>query len=198
VATSFQNQDYAPALMDFAHIFYGDGDPEPRLERRRVRWLVAPAQDGGPESLHRTLLLGEGPARKPTLYRRLFELDGSGARSSEGAALPALGRWRLVHESALPATYDGHKVPAVKIFERVAGARLEGTCDGGVVLLEAQAKSDQGRAFAWRSFAPCRDGRFAAIVPYVGSVTAQGAGWRAQTTVSDEDVLAGRAVAVVR
>ena len=199
VATSFQNQDYAPALHDFARILYGDADPQPLLDQRRVRYVVLPAQDSGPEYLHRRLLLGQGPATTPTLYRRLSEFDGSAVRSNDGTMILGQGQFRLVHESILPASIPGRDAPALKIFERVAGARLVGACESGVVLFETMTTSDRGRPIQFRTFSDCHDQHFSATVPYAGrtSIRASG-GWQAEATVSEEDVVAGRELTVPR
>jgi asparagine N-glycosylation enzyme membrane subunit Stt3 len=190
VATSFQNQDYARGFVDQARIFYGDADAEPLLDRRRVRWLVAPAQDVVVEGWHRSLLLDLGAAQSPTLYRRLFMLDGSAVRSRDGVMLPALGRWRLVYESALRAKADGADVPAVKIFERVAGARLTGACSA-TVLLESAPRVGE-RTLDWRSFADCSDGRFVATVPYPGRVTLRRGAAVSSLELDETDVRDGR------
>jgi asparagine N-glycosylation enzyme membrane subunit Stt3 len=196
VATSFQNQDYAGALYDFARVFYGDGDPTPLLDKRQVRYLVLPAQDAQPEYFHRTLLLNEGPPKELTLYRQLFDLDGAAARSRDGRVLPALAHFRLVHESALRSPGRGQDGPALKIFERVASARLIGTCEDGFVTAESAQATDRQRPFVFRNLAPCLERRFELMVPYAGEVVVQANGVRSSVSVTVDDVVAGREVTV--
>ncbi len=72
--------------------------------------------------------------------------------------VPALGHYRLVHES--PTNAGGIAVKYVKVFEYVKGARLRG--EGTI---EVPVVTNTGRAFTWRSTAV--NGEF--VLPYATS-----------------------------
>ena len=77
-----------------------------------------------------------------------------------------LGHYRLVYESE---TLRGLKIPVseVKVFERVAGAKIAGTTPYdepvGVIL---ELTSNQGRRFQYFASATPVDGRYEIVVPY--------------------------------
>lgn len=77
--------------------------------------------------------------------------------------VPALGHYRLVHES--PSNAGGIAVKYVKVFEYVEGARLRG--EGTI---EVPVVTNTGRAFTWRSSAV--NGEF--VLPYATGGSAGG------------------------
>ncbi len=77
--------------------------------------------------------------------------------------VPALGRYRLVHES--PSNAGGMAIKYVKVFEYVQGARIRG--EGTI---ELPLVTNTGRAFTWRATA--RGGEF--VVPYATDRTGDG------------------------
>ena len=202
--------DYKGGFVDTLSALFGGADPAAILERRRVRYLVLPALDAYGEeirgALRRLVAGGRGNAQSPTLYARLFDHDGSALIAPDGSVLPALGNFRLRHESSLVATRSGRPVPAAKIFERVAGARLAGDCAVPSVRARVAIETDQGRSEDFLAVAPCVGGRFALRIPYPGQVEVQ----RAQSapaatapatvrvtvtvTVTERDIAEGRAV----
>jgi dolichyl-diphosphooligosaccharide--protein glycosyltransferase len=115
--------------------------------------------------------------------------------------VPALSRFRLVHESPTNVTWDlisGESVPTgiskVKVFEYVRGARIRGN---GVI--ELPLETNTGRVFTYRQ--ESIDGEF--IVPYSTrgnpyEVRATGpyriVGSAATFEVTEEDVLSGNTV----
>jgi len=122
-----------------------------------------------------------------------------------------LGGFRLVRESE---TVVGRRVPTseVKVFERVAGAKIAGTTPYdkpiGVAL---EIMSNQGRRFEYFNSAMPVDGRYEVTVPYstdktlethalgpylVGPVEDFVGGDFKEVEVSEEDVIQGRVIEV--
>ena len=115
-----------------------------------------------------------------TLHARLSLFDGASIPVG-GRILPALDDFRLVYESPEAGTFPvfarGAREPIVprliKIFERVRGAMLEGTCEAGEPI-EAfvQVQTNAGRRFMYSTAAACgASGRFRMRVPYAESVS---------------------------
>jgi dolichyl-diphosphooligosaccharide--protein glycosyltransferase len=105
-----------------------------------------------------------GKSQQRTMFHRLLVRDGSAS-----GEMPALGRYRLVYESANTYTFPGTgPVSHYKIFEYLPGARLAGTGPPGTVAeLELKLSSPIGRVFAYRDRqAIGSDGRYAFRVPY--------------------------------
>ena len=121
-----------------------------------------------------------------TLMGRLALADGSEVQAGADS-VPALTGFRLVHESPeirsglAPGPAGDPRNPRVKIFERVPGARLEGSTDpGSEVRVDIQVTTDAGRAFPYTSRTPAAaDGIFSVVVPYAtgtsGNVSASAA-----------------------
>lgn len=122
-----------------------------------------------------------------------------------------LGHFRLVYESETPR---GLRFPVseVKVFERVAGAKIGGTTPYdepmGVIL---ELTSNQGRRFQYFGSAEPVDGRYEIVVPYstegllgthsigpylVGPLKDVPGGDSREANVSEEEVLEGRKVEV--
>ncbi|MDW8282917.1 MAG: hypothetical protein RMK29_14475 [Myxococcales bacterium] len=193
VAGSFFHGEYEAGYRDAISILYGDGDPEPVLARRRVRYLVLPAQPSWIEGAHRNML-GLGPPQAPTLYTQLYDFDGSSVTGQGGALVQARGQLRLRFESAIATRRDGRIVPAMKIFERVPGALLEGSCSGRLVRLRLRHPLESGRVVEFLSASPCQGGRFRLRLPYPGSAELIRGPSLEAITVTEQDVQLGRSV----
>ena len=122
-----------------------------------------------------------------------------------------LGSFRLVFESKATKGF-GYPTKEVKVFERVAGARISGTTPYerpmGVIL---EMTSNQGRRFHYYNSAMPVDGRYEITVPYstdgggqirsvgpylVGPVEDFAGGDYRIVDLTEEDVLSGRGVEV--
>lgn len=135
-----------------------------------------------------------------TTLARLHLLDCSG-----------LGHFRLIHESE---TSIGLVFPVreVKVFEKVAGARITGTTPHdkpmGLVL---EMISNEGRRFQYYNSVMAVDGRYEIVVPYsteelngvssigpylLGPVLDVAGGESKEVYVSERDVLEGRTIVV--
>ncbi|UEC42512.1 MAG: Oligosaccharyl transferase [Methanothrix sp.] len=135
-----------------------------------------------------------------TTLARLHLFDASG-----------LGSFRLVYESKTTEG-SGYPTKEVKVFERVAGARISGATPSdrpmGAIL---EMTSNQGRRFHYYNSAMPVDGRYEITVPYstdgrlethsigpyiVGPVEDFAGGDYRIVNVTEEDVLSGRVVDV--
>jgi len=196
VAGGLYHGDYADGLNDDLAALFGDDDPAPILDRRRVEWVVLPVLAPEIEAAHRQIM-GLGAPAHPSLYTQLFDHDGA-AMLGGGRVFPALDRLRLVHESPFAGERAGRAVPAVKIFRRVKGALLVGRCDSPRVVARIRAVNDQGRAVELVNQAGCANGVFGLRLPYPGSAqVALGPGRPPATVeVSEADVQSGNELAV--
>lgn len=135
-----------------------------------------------------------------TTLARLHLFDASG-----------LGSFRLVYESKTAEGF-GYPTKEVKVFERVAGARISGATPSdrpmGAIL---EMTSNQGRRFHYYNSAMPVDGRYEITVPYptdgrlethsigpyiVGPLEDFAGGDYRIVNVTEEDVLSGRVVEV--
>ena len=135
-----------------------------------------------------------------TTLARLHLLDCSG-----------LGHFRLIHESET-STGLVFPVKEVKVFEKVAGARITGTTPHdkpmGLVL---EMISNEGRRFQYYNSVMAVDGRYEIVVPYsteelngvssigpylLGPVLDVAGGESKEVDVSERDVLEGRTIVV--
>lgn len=150
-----------------------------------------------------------------TLHARLALFDGASI-PSDNTMLPALPGFRLVYESPeageFPVFARGAREPIVprlvKVFERVRGAELEGSCRAGEpVAVSAEVLTNTGRRFAYKDATPCGGaGRFALRVPYarsisgdtgaVGAYLLRNGAREASALVTESDVEEGRRIAV--
>ncbi len=160
------------------------------------RYLRASA--GGPDSI------GLTPYFLRTVSFRLHALDGRFADLS-GLQLPALPSFRLVWEAAQPsptglplhAMPHGTRDSYYKLFEVVAGARVEGRCPPGErVRLVAPVRTNIGRSFDWVDETLCdASGSYELRTPYAGNAVRLSAGGReARIAIAPEEVFAGRLV----
>jgi dolichyl-diphosphooligosaccharide--protein glycosyltransferase len=115
-----------------------------------------------------------------SMSARLYFLDGrewlpAKQNGKTADKIKALGRYRLVYESAasaatMPDFFNEKEaqLKVVKIFEYVAGAVIEGTAKSGtVVTISAKVTTNQKRAFVWQSSVTAgRDNKFSVRVPY--------------------------------
>jgi asparagine N-glycosylation enzyme membrane subunit Stt3 len=102
-----------------------------------------------------------------SVYQRLKYFDGS-AISSKVRFLPALGNYRLVHESSEQFDTPVMPVSHYKVFEVVPGAMATGVClPGDPVTLTLSLRTSTGRTvpFSDRTEADAA-GRFSFRVPY--------------------------------
>ncbi|OGP81826.1 MAG: hypothetical protein A2Y95_00670 [Deltaproteobacteria bacterium RBG_13_65_10] len=147
-----------------------------------------------------------------TLHARLAVFDGAAIPAGRGV-LPALEGFRLVYESPEEGELSVNQrngAPIVprhtKVFERVRGARLEGSCaPKEIVLAAVEVETNAGRRFVFENGAICDGGgRFSIRVPYAPAspggtgtlapyeVTV--AGRRLRAEVTEKDVTQGRAI----
>ena len=192
LAGAFYHGAHADSFADTVQLLFGD--PPGRdalLDRRRVRYVVLQPQDTDATLVHRAVL-GLPPARLPTLQGQLFGRDGSAH-----AGQPALPQFRLRHDCAFPAGLQGKRVPACKIFERVAGAVLRGSCAAAPVQVRMAQRSDAGRDFVYTAETTCDAGQFRVRVPYAGQADIAVAGSALRhATLAEQDVELGREVPV--
>jgi dolichyl-phosphooligosaccharide-protein glycotransferase len=196
VAGAFAYGDHARGLEDSLQILFASRDPRPLLAARRVRYVLLTGTAS--HVLREALGLGQ-PGGRPYLYTQLFDHDGGVvmADSPGGPRIyPAVGDLRLVHESPLRLPRGRGTSSVVKVFERVAGARLQGACQGRMVRAKISLTTDQGRALDYLGAADCRAGRFALAWPHAGTALLQqlpsGQTWTVQ--VAERDVVDGRTV----
>lgn len=224
VVTPFGTDGGAGAMEDSAAFFLAR-DPaaaEAVLERRRVGFVLLFNVIGEVQTLHG--VAAPGLPEPASLVRSLggasFELtesflalpisrlyfhDGSAGRRD---ALPGLGAYRLLFETAStrPANWVDEK--QAKLFSVVPGAtvRVGNAKPGGKVVVLVPVSTNTGRQFVWATSALAdADGRAVLRVPYAtganGRVQAAryavGDGERAvEVAVSEEAVTTGGSVAV--
>ncbi len=185
-----------------------------RIEAERLRYVLATPMIVYADT-SRVPHRGDGVPLPTAAYRRalntrLLHDDGSDA----GENLPCLGNFRLLQEShesfylatAGPDPLPGAPVAAVKLFERVRGARITGRArPGSAVTASIRLRTPVGRDLDFACAARAgADGRFRILVPYRtsgangdGGTRALGAwevrrdGAVAQVEVTERDVLGG-------
>lgn len=135
------------------------------LEDLRVRYVVShtPREAFGPDSMHAHLYYLDGGESRGS-----FASDGRKLRSIAGP-VSALTRHRLVYES-LPMPLPGPRgrLPAFKIFEYVAGARVEGRAPArSTIAVELDLVSNRRRLFRWRASVSADElGRYTLVLPH--------------------------------
>jgi len=159
----------------------------PEMVERRIRFVVVSSFltqivamgeiAGMPEAFVQTVTeeTGAGYTRrfKPLrpfgecVYTRLFLCDGS-ALEKMGYRHRPLGHFRLQLESSSFHRFAQTRLPLLKAFEVVAGARVAGaTTPGALVKLKVPLRTNIGRRFVYRSETSAGpDGRFELVVPY--------------------------------
>ncbi|MBN2494068.1 MAG: glycosyltransferase family 39 protein [Deltaproteobacteria bacterium] len=148
------------------------------------------------------------PPFTQAVHTRALIADGSAALP-DGRPMEGLSHFRLLLESKTGVDYLGVRVAAVKAFERVAGARMEGNAEPGqLIQLRLAVETNAGRRFTYRqSCVADAQGRYCMCVPYPTSggpwpCTARGpyrikVGERVQRVeVVEQDVRLGRLVPV--
>jgi asparagine N-glycosylation enzyme membrane subunit Stt3 len=132
---------------------------------RLLRWFKMLGKNPAPYFRFRPLGEGTSPGVDPLppfydlLIARLFYAQGEDERGEHPP------RWRLAFVSPLPSP-DGSGMPALKVYERVPGARLVLRGRRGPLLLSARVRI-RGGDFVFRQTAlPDRNGRMEWIVPY--------------------------------
>ena len=197
VAGAFAYGDHARAIEDMLQIYFENSDPRPLLEQRAVRYLLLTGTAS--EELRRAVGVGQQTGR-PYLYTQLFDHDGGAVFAASAAGgrtvYPAVGDIRLLHESPLRLPRGDGWSPVAKLFERVAGAKIVGACEGRLVRARVGVQTDQGRRFDYIGAASCRDGRFGLRWPYAGTALVQQlpSGTTRTAQVSERDIVEGRRV----
>jgi len=196
VVGAFYHGDFEAGFQDALQMFYGDDDPTPLLEQWQVRYVALPARSVAADRAHRSLLDLPEESAVPPLYGRLF--DTNGAAIADGKHIvSSLRHFRLVHESPLTLPRRGQERPAMRVFERVPGALLSGSCAEGLVQVKTPITTDQGNTFDYVDAQPCAKGKFALRFPYAGVVLVKGPGTPPSAlTVREEDVMGGLTVPV--
>jgi len=194
LAGAMYHGGYERGLHASIRLLHGD-DGEAEIARRNVRYVLVQSGDPSLEPFHRRLMGWAPRPRRLPLAGQLYFLDGS---LSVGRRMPpgeAQGRLRLVYDSPYGATAKKGSPPALKIFERVPGAVLEGACSQGVPGVKARMRltSNQGRKYFWVTRAPCAEGRFSMRLPHGGQVELRGA-TRSRARVPDPAVRSGAVV----
>lgn len=150
------------------------------LERRRVRYVVASDLVSDIATVHELLTGSLAPyfradaARRLALERPFADLVYARLFFGDGAALVRddvpLEQFRLVYEApGRPVAQLGRIVAPTKIFERVAGARIEGTGfpSGSKLSLKTTLTSNLGRSWVDERVATAdADGGFTIRLPY--------------------------------
>ncbi len=200
VANNFGLHIGQDSWQDAARFFLVQDETEALalLEARRVRfvvtdWDLSMAQllvgyvGGQAGDYFETVRDGQGTGTvmKPAFTRTLYFRLGSRHAGSQGVSeypggrqqpIEALHHFRLLFETAAR-----EPVRALRIYERVAGARLavSGAPAGGL-RLSYEWRTPEGQAHRWRAAVEARDGRAEAVLPYSSELPSAGqqAVWR--------------------
>lgn len=143
------------------------------LARRRVRFVIA----GGMSAPLLNALPDLQPFARRAGERAVLDLEymravGTGPLVIGGSGIPGAGVRHLEHLMPVGATLEqppglGFSLPALWVYERVAGARLAGTAPAGARVLATIDFAEQSRAHVWRAFVEAgADGRFELVVPF--------------------------------
>ncbi|MEN8184048.1 MAG: STT3 domain-containing protein [Myxococcota bacterium] len=140
--------DAAPENFELAREYYRSGEPRGSriLDELRARFVLleyrAPLGDVLPRSLLSRLYFGDGQGSRDSVVVR-----NRRARRVP-VAVPAVARHRLVHESPPKRFGATPELPGFKLYEHVAGARLEGRADPAArVEASLRVRTNQGRSF---------------------------------------------------
>lgn len=224
VANNFGLHIGQDSWQDAARFFLMQDEAEALalLQARRVRfvvtdWDLGMAQllvgyvGGSPGDYFETVRDGQGTGTimKPAFTRTLYFRLGSRHAGSQGVSeypggrqqpIEALHHFRLLFETAAR-----EPVRALRIYERVAGARLavNGAPAGGL-RLSYEWRTPEGQAHRWRAAVEARGGRVETVLPYSSELPSAGqqGAWRIEgpdgrTTelrVSEADVQSGATV----
>jgi asparagine N-glycosylation enzyme membrane subunit Stt3 len=132
------------------------------LDELGVRYVVAQREPP---------FLGPAPDAR-SMFASLYYFDGSASETGEGALagleLPALERHRLVYESTLQLAIAPDAPAFYKVFEHVAGARVEGRAPPHTrVEARLGLRTNRGRELVTRTSARAdADGRYRLRLPY--------------------------------
>jgi dolichyl-diphosphooligosaccharide--protein glycosyltransferase len=155
-------------------VFRGDERSLDRyLDERRIRWVIAGPLTSNLVSVDdRSFMapLADRPGNVLNLeYMRSFGLS---PLVIGGSAIPGSGVRHLEHLMPVFGTREQptaltFPLPALWIYERVKGARLEGLALPGARVVASLDFREQGRPHVWRAFADAgADGRFSLTVPF--------------------------------
>jgi asparagine N-glycosylation enzyme membrane subunit Stt3 len=132
------------------------------LDELEVRYVVAQREPP---------FLGPTPGER-SMFASLYYFDGSALEAGEGSAagphVPALERHRLVYESSLQLAAAPDAPAFYKVFEHVAGARVEGRAPPHArVEARLGLRTNRGRELAVRTLARAdAAGRYHLRLPY--------------------------------
>jgi asparagine N-glycosylation enzyme membrane subunit Stt3 len=143
------------------------------LARRRVRWVVA----GGLTTPLADAVPGRQPFARLEDAKKILDLEyfrafGNSPLVIGGSGIPGAGVRHLEHLMPVFATVQRpprleFPLPALWVYERVAGARLRGLAPAGARVLATLEFKEQARPHTWRAFCDAgADGRFDLVVPF--------------------------------
>ena len=167
---NLNTQRYYESTMVRLYEFYGSAtNPQPTV----IDWNLTRTRSGGTV---RTIQQQGGYVKRfnnMSEARNYVEQDGSaqigGFRGIPSERVPALEHYRLVKVNEPPAERQGTNYPAVKIFERVPGATVEGagpTNETVVATVEMDIAS-RNETFTYRQQAETGpNGEFEMTLPY--------------------------------
>ena len=220
VVSPFSTPAFLGHMVDYARYVFSDSENDviPILDRYRSRYVVIDNTDNtlfpfylkvvnaaAPQELARDQAAAQN-SRWPYLFRNtLLFFDGQRG----GKELHPPQHFRLIYESiwsnALPFSNRIGTYPALKIYERVAGAHviMSGLTPGNTAELRIPVKTNRDRTFLYRQEAAANStGHVEWILPY----TSNGAGvalyvngqkhdrWDKALIVRDADVRDGRTI----
>ena len=206
VVSNFGN-DLGEANWRAAARYFSAGEAEASalLDRLKVRYVILewrpqpPLQEYGPGSMIARGFFGDGSEQETSQRRH------GGVETRVAGSFPAFERHRLIQESA-PKPWAPSQ-PFFKVYEHVAGARVEGRAPpGALVRFALGLTTPRGRSFTWRSHARAgADGRYRIRLPYstrgappavrpAAAYRVAAAGLRASLAVDEAAVQEGRRV----
>ena len=169
-----------------SHEYFFGADPaesERIAAKNNARYVLTSPTGGRATVAFRVLgrLPGAGPSKaakvededaiirtyRSTLHGQLQVFDGS-AHTSDGVAFAALGTYRLLFETAAQSDTPMGRQVSAKLFERVPGARVEGTTTpGAAVAASIELESGAGRRLTYSDTSTAdTQGKFALVLPY--------------------------------
>lgn len=160
------------------------------FEYRPIRRL----REFGPKSVLSRLYFADGGASDEAVMSRGGELRSVSVSTS------ALGRYRLVMETG-PKRYSKHAtLPGFKLYEHVAGAKLEGRATpGATVVFSLDLNTSAGRSWTFVAKTHADDnGRYVLVVPYEtgagGEASVAADGLTRSVSIDEASVQAGQVV----
>ncbi len=174
----------------------------PQVRETHERYITRGMEKGPTQRFVATYAIK--PEMAELAHARLYLRDGKRIEQS-GRAWPALRHYRLVFETSEKDPTIGSEHPAIKVFERVSGARIFGRASpNSDVKVEMRILTNTGRRFLYVQ--ACRGdsaGGFELAVPYstetvegrtncFGSALVTVGSDKKLLEISEQDVLVGR------